>query len=152
MQAGERPADHVSKDSRQILGCNRGLAGLVDWWTLEKTISFKKFHDKNSSNLKITARWTKKMSQTSIKWPGKKITKSNRGSRSIYDLISPSCFFKNKESQRSRCNRWKRSYMKTIGVRAGGAGGAAAPPVSKIFGQNAKNSGNKETINDGIEK
>ena len=39
-----------------------------------------------------------------------------------------------------------------IGVRAGGAGGAAAPPVSKIFGQNAKNSGNKETINDGIEK
>ena len=40
----------------------------------------------------------------------------------------------------------------TIGVRAGGAGGAAAPPVSKIFGQNAKNSGNKETINDGIEK
>ena len=38
------------------------------------------------------------------------------------------------------------------GVRAGGAGGAAAPPVSKIFGQNAKNSGNKETINDGIEK
>ena len=37
----------------------------------------------------------------------------------------------------------------TIGVRAGGA---AAPPVSKIFGQNAKNSGNKETINDGIEK
>ena len=40
----------------------------------------------------------------------------------------------------------------TIGVRARGAGGAAAPPVSKIFGQNAKNSGNKETINDGIEK
>ena len=39
-----------------------------------------------------------------------------------------------------------------IGVRAGGAGGAAAPPVSKIFGQNAKNSGNKETINDGIGK
>ena len=39
-----------------------------------------------------------------------------------------------------------------IGVRARGAGGAAAPPVSKIFGQNAKNSGNKETINDGIEK
>ena len=40
-----------------------------------------------------------------------------------------------------------------IGVQAGGAGGgAAAPPVSKIFGQNAKNSGNKETINDGIEK
>lgn len=42
--------------------------------------------------------------------------------------------------------------FKSIGVRAGGAGGAAAPPVSKIFGQNAKNSGNKETINDGIEK
>ena len=40
----------------------------------------------------------------------------------------------------------------TIGVRARGAGGAAAPPVSKVFGQNAKNSGNKETINDGIEK
>ena len=40
----------------------------------------------------------------------------------------------------------------SIGVRAGGAGGAAAPPVSKIFGQNAKNSGNKETINDGIGK
>ena len=39
-----------------------------------------------------------------------------------------------------------------IGVRAEGARGAAAPPVSKIFGQNAKNSGNKETINDGIEK
>ena len=39
-----------------------------------------------------------------------------------------------------------------IGVRAGGGGGAAAPPVSKIFGENAKNSGNKETINDGIEK
>ena len=42
--------------------------------------------------------------------------------------------------------------ISNIGVRAGGAGGAAAPPVSKIFGQNAKNSGNKETINDGIEK
>ena len=42
--------------------------------------------------------------------------------------------------------------VRIIGVRAGGAGGAAAPPVSKIFGQNAKNSGNKETINDGIEK
>jgi len=28
-----------------------------------------------------------------------------------------------------------------IGVRAGGAGGAAAPPVAKIFGQNACDSG-----------
>jgi len=27
------------------------------------------------------------------------------------------------------------------GVRAGGAGGAAAPPVAKIFGQNACDSG-----------
>ena len=33
-----------------------------------------------------------------------------------------------------------------------GGGGGGSPPVSKIFGQNAKNSGNKETINDGIEK
>ena len=33
-----------------------------------------------------------------------------------------------------------------IGVRAGGAGGAAAPPVSENFGQNAQNSGNEETI------
>ena len=32
----------------------------------------------------------------------------------------------------------------SIGVRAGGA--AAPPPVSEIFGQNAQNSGNKETI------
>ena len=31
-----------------------------------------------------------------------------------------------------------------IGVRAGGA---AAPPISENFGQNAKNSGNEETIN-----
>ena len=30
-----------------------------------------------------------------------------------------------------------------IGVRAKGAGGGAAPPVSKIFGQNAKNSAKK---------
>jgi len=30
---------------------------------------------------------------------------------------------------------------KGIGVRAGGAGGAAAPPVAKIFGQNACDSG-----------
>ena len=45
-----------------------------------------------------------------------------------------------------------RLSKQAIGVRAGGAGGAAAPPVSKIFGQNAKNSDNKETINDGIEK
>ena len=36
-----------------------------------------------------------------------------------------------------------------IGVRAGGA---AVPPVSEIFGQNAHNSGNKETIKDGIKK
>ena len=42
--------------------------------------------------------------------------------------------------------------LTVIGIRARGAGGAAAPPVSKIFGQNAKHSGNKETINDGIEK
>lgn len=28
-----------------------------------------------------------------------------------------------------------------IGVRAGGSGGAAAPPVAKIFGQNACDSG-----------
>ena len=28
-----------------------------------------------------------------------------------------------------------------IGVRAGGAGGAAAPPLAKIFGQNACDSG-----------
>ena len=34
-----------------------------------------------------------------------------------------------------------------IGVRAGGAGGSAAPPVSENFGQNAQNSGNEETIN-----
>ena len=49
----------------------------------------------------------------------------------------------------------KSKSLINIGVRAGGAGGAggaAAPPVSKIFGQNAKNSGNKERINDGIEK
>ncbi len=31
----------------------------------------------------------------------------------------------------------------TIGVRGGGARGAAAPPVPKFFGQNAWNSGNK---------
>jgi len=31
--------------------------------------------------------------------------------------------------------------LKSIGVRAGGAGGAAAPPVAKMFGQNACDSG-----------
>ena len=29
---------------------------------------------------------------------------------------------------------------------------AAAPPVSEIFGQNAQNLGNKQTIKDGIKK
>ena len=35
-------------------------------------------------------------------------------------------------------------YPMHIGVRAGGAGGSAAPPVPEIFGQNAQNSGNEE--------
>ena len=40
-----------------------------------------------------------------------------------------------------------------IGVRAGGLGGEGQPsPVSDIFGQNAQNSGDKETIKDGIKK
>ena len=34
----------------------------------------------------------------------------------------------------------------------GGMVGAAVPPVSEIFGQNAHNLGNKETIKDGIKK
>ena len=38
----------------------------------------------------------------------------------------------------------KETESKSIGVRAGGA---AAPPVSENFGQNAQNSGNEETIN-----
>ena len=34
-----------------------------------------------------------------------------------------------------------KTFLSIIGVRAGGAGGAAAPPVAKIFGQNACDSG-----------
>ena len=34
-----------------------------------------------------------------------------------------------------------RKKMLYIGVRGGGAGGAAAPPVAKIFGQNTCDSG-----------
>ena len=41
----------------------------------------------------------------------------------------------------------------SIGVRARGKGGGAAPPVSEIFRQNAQNSGNEEMIiNDSIKK
>ena len=36
---------------------------------------------------------------------------------------------------------WSKATILGIGVRAGGAGGAAAPPVAKIFGQNACDSG-----------
>ena len=42
--------------------------------------------------------------------------------------------------------------MSANGLHTSGGGGGAAPPVSEIFGQNAQNSGNKETIKDGIKK
>jgi len=50
-------------------------------------------------------------------------------------------------SQWKNAKRWQPTNtgreleLKGIGVRAGGAGGAAAPPVAKIFGQNACDSG-----------
>ena len=44
-------------------------------------------------------------------------------------------------------NIWKTFSTSTHRRTSQGAvGGAAAPPVSEIFGQNAQNSGNKETI------